>query len=137
MPTTLPARHPVTEHPPAAPEDAVAHFRALLRLETDCSDVHAELGTGDPSFVLLDVRGPDTFAAGHVPGARNLPHGRISARNLAPFGEDAVFVVYCNGPHCNAADRAALRLARIGRAVKKMTGGLEGWRDEGFELATA
>ena len=137
MPTTLPARHPVTEHPPAACADAVAHFGALLRFETDCWDVHAELATGEPSFVLLDVRGPDAFAAGHVPGARNLPHGRLNERNLASFGEDAVFVVYCNGPHCNGADRAALRLARLDRPVKKMAGGVEGWRDEGFELATA
>jgi rhodanese-related sulfurtransferase len=42
--------------------------------------------------------------------------------------------VYCNGPHCNGADRAALNLARLGRRVKKMIGGIEGWKDEGFKL---
>jgi hypothetical protein len=35
------------------------------------------------------------------------------------------------------ADRAAARLARLGRPVKKMIGGVEGWKDEGFRLATA
>jgi rhodanese-related sulfurtransferase len=56
--------------------------------------------------------------------------------NLELFGADVLFVVYCNGPHCNGADRAAVRLARLGRWVKKMIGGIEGWKDEGFALST-
>ena len=120
----------------AAPADlAERHFAAKLRFETDCWDVHEELATGAPTFVLLDVRGPAGYAAGHVPGARNLPHGRINERNLAEFPDDTVFVTYCNGPHCNGADRGALKLARLGRPVKKMIGGIEGWKDEGFDLA--
>lgn len=87
--------------------------------------------------MLLDVRGPDAFAAGHVPGACKLPHGKINERNLAQFAPGTVFVVYCNGPHCNGADKAALKLARLGRPVKKMIGGIEGWKDESFELEQA
>jgi rhodanese-related sulfurtransferase len=136
MATTLTPPNPVTAHAPADPPSAIEHFQALLRLETDCWDVHFELESGRPGFVLLDVRGPDAFAAGHVPGAQNLPHGRINERNLAAFPEDAVFVVYCNGPHCNGADKGALALARLERPVKKMAGGIEGWKDEGFELTT-
>jgi rhodanese-related sulfurtransferase len=137
MTTTLPGRFPVTEHPAAESADATAHFQSLLRFETDCWDVHEELETGEATFALLDVRGPDAFAASHLPGARNLPHGRINERNLAEFPLDTTFVVYCNGPHCNGADKAALRLARLGRPVKKMIGGIEGWKDEGFEFATS
>lgn len=59
----------------------------------------------------------------------------IVDRNLAPYAADTLFVVYCAGPHCNAADRAAVALARLGRPVKKMIGGVTGWLDEGFELA--
>ena len=134
---TIPTSFPVTERPPADPETAAEHFGALLRLETDCWDVHAELETGAPRFVLLDVRGPAEYAAGHVAGARNLFHGRIVSRNLAEFPDDAVFVVYCDGPHCNGADKAALKLALLERPVKKMIGGIEGWKDEGFELVRA
>jgi rhodanese-related sulfurtransferase len=90
----------------------------------------------DPGFVLLDVRSPEAFAAGHVPGAVNLPHGRLVERNLAVYDEQTLFVVYCAGPHCNGADKAAVRLARLGRPVKKMIGGVEGWKDEGFSLTT-
>ena len=124
----------VTDPPAASPEAAEAHFGGLLAFETDCWDLHEALADGDGSFVLLDVRGPDLFAAGHVPGAVNLPHGRIVERNLAPFPQDATFVVYCSGPHCNGADKGALRLARLGRPVKKMIGGITGWQDEGFDL---
>ena len=119
---------------PASPTDAVAYFSRLLSLETDCWDVHEAMEGKKADFVLLDVRGPQSYAAGHVPGAVNLPHGRISERNLAPYSQDTLFVVYCNGPQCNGADRAALSLAKLGRRVKKMIGGIEGWKDEGFKL---
>jgi rhodanese-related sulfurtransferase len=130
----LSTRCPVTEVPAAAPARALAHFEALLQFETDCWDVHASLDAPEPGFVLLDVRGPALFAQGHVPGAINLPHGRLIERNLAPYPPDTLFVVYCAGPHCNGADKAAVRLSRLGRPVKKMIGGVEGWKDEGFSL---
>lgn len=121
---------------PAAPSDrALAHFSALLAYETDCWDVHASLAAGARDFVLLDVRGPELFARGHVPGALNLPHGKITERRMAEWPGDTLFVVYCAGPHCNGADKAAVRLARLGRPVKRMIGGATGWLDEGFALA--
>ena len=135
MPTLPTETSDVTRIPAAAPSESLVHFERLLAFETDCWDVHAALATGSPGFVLLDVRSPESFAAGHVPGATNLPHRRINERNVAEYPADALFVVYCAGPHCNGADKAALRLATLGRRVKKMIGGVEGWKDEGFELA--
>ena len=128
----------VTSHRAARrrPIGTRAHFEGLLAFETDCWDVHASRGDAQ-DFVLLDVRAPQSFEAGHVPGAINLPHGKIDERHLAAYPADTLFVVYCNGPHCNGADRAAVRLARLGRLVKKMIGGIEGWQDEGFRLAGA
>lgn len=89
----------------------------------------------DSGFVVLDVRSPELFAAGHIPGSSNLPQRQINERNLAQYPDDALFVVYCAGPHCNGADKAAVRLASLGRPVKKMIGGIEGWNDEGFQLS--
>lgn len=126
--------HPVTDVPAAPPDRALAHFETLLAFETDCADVHAALEARHPGFVVLDVRSPDLFAKGHVPGAVNLPHARISERTVAAYPPDLLLVVYCSGPHCNGADRAAIRLARLGRPVKKMIGGITGWRDEGYRL---
>ncbi|MDE2404536.1 MAG: rhodanese-like domain-containing protein [Sphingomonadales bacterium] len=125
----------VTAIPCAASADAVAHFTAEFSFETDCWDVHEALDQG-ADFVLLDVRGPALFAAGHVPGAINLPHGKIIASRLAHWPLDTVFVTYCAGPHCNGAARGALRLARLDRPVKIMAGGITGWLDEGFKLQT-
>lgn len=130
----LPPACAVLAVPPAPPASAAAHFAASFAFETDCWDVHASLARPNPGFVVLDVRSPESFSAGHLPGARSLPHGRISARALAGDPPGTVYVAYCAGPHCNGADRAALRLAHLGRPVKKMLGGVEGWRDEGFTL---
>ena len=133
---TIPANL-VTEVPAAPPNDAIAHFQHLLTLETDCYDVHHVLGRANRGFVLLDVRSPEAYAAGHVPQAVNLPYRRMTDATLGQYPPDTLFVVYCSGPHCNGADRAALRLAELGRPVKKMIGGIAGWRDEGYELAEA
>jgi len=127
----------VTDVPAARSEEAIAHFDGLLRFETDCYDVHQSLKAEDPGFVILDVRSPQLYAEGHVGRAVNLPHGKINERHLASYAPDTLFVVYCSGPHCNGADRAALRLARLGRPVKKMIGGISGWKDEGLVLVTS
>lgn len=122
--------------PAAAPADAEAHFAAEFTFETDCWDVH-EAMTGEPDFVLLDVRSPALFAKGHIAGAINLPHGKIIESKMAQWPADTLFVTYCAGPHCNGAARGALRLARLGRPVKIMAGGVTGWLDEGFTLETS
>lgn len=125
---------PVTDIPAAASADAATHFAAKLAFETDCHDVWAASKDGAPDFVLLDVRSPELYREAHLPGAINLPHGKITANRMSQWPEETVFVVYCAGPHCNGADRAALRLARLGRPVKLMIGGVTGWIDEGLPL---
>jgi len=127
---------PVFTIPAAESTDALAHFTASLRFETDCVDVHSAITGSEPAdFVLLDVRSPALYASGHLPGAVNLPHGKIVASKLAAYPDETLFVTYCAGPHCNGATRGAIRLAQLGRPVKLMIGGITGWLDEGFELA--
>ena len=120
---------------PAAPStEALAHFEGSLRFETDCWDVNHGLTTGQRDFVLLDVRGAEAFARGHVPGAVHLPHGKIVESRMREFPAGTLFVTYCAGPHCNGATRGAIRLATLGRPAKIMIGGVTGWLDEGFAL---
>jgi len=125
----------VTAVPPAPSALAAEHFAAEFAFETDCWDVRDALAKG-ADFVLLDVRGPALFARGHVPGAINLPHGKIVRSKMGEWPVGTIFVTYCAGPHCNGAARGALRLAELGLPVKIMAGGITGWVDEGFELAT-
>jgi rhodanese-related sulfurtransferase len=127
----------VRDIPAAAPALALAHFEAEFTFETDCWDVHAAIGSVEKDFVLLDVRSHDAFDRGHVATAVSLPHGKIVASKLADYPADTLFVAYCAGPHCNGASRAAVRLAKLGRPVKVMRGGITGWLDEGFELERA
>ncbi|MBL0924007.1 MAG: rhodanese-like domain-containing protein [Sphingomonadaceae bacterium] len=119
--------------PAASSAEAEAHFAAEFTFETDCWDVHEGMTT-EPDFVLLDVRSPALYAKGHIAGAINLPHGKIIASKMSEWPADTLFITYCAGPHCNGAARGALRLAKLGRPVKIMAGGVTGWLDEGFTL---
>jgi rhodanese-related sulfurtransferase len=130
MPTT------VRQTPPASAECARLHFESKLQFETDGADVHYALTEQAPDFVLIDVRTPDRYMAGHVPGAINIPTRLLTAQRLAEYPSTTVFVVYCAGPHCNGSTKAALKLARLGRPVKEMIGGVIGWIDEGYALET-
>ncbi len=111
---------------------ALAHFEGAFRFETDCWDVHDAMSNGRHDFVLVDVRSHDLYAKGHVPGAVSIPHRKLIEGTLSRYPRDTIFVVYCAGPHCNGAHRGAVRLARLGRPVKLMIGGMTGWLDEGF-----
>ncbi|KAB1939291.1 rhodanese-like domain-containing protein [Micromonospora sp. ALFpr18c] len=122
--------------PAADPTTAAAHFLARLSVETDVSDVHADLSAGIPGLVVVDSRGPAAWAQGHLPGAVHLPTAEIAtgAAGLIPAG--AAVVTYCWGPGCNGATRAALEFARLGHPVKEMLGGFEYWVREGLPVVT-
>lgn len=124
----------VVKPAPAESSVALSHFQTLLEFETDCWDVHYAIHNDLHDFVLLDVRAIEVAKKGYIEGAIFMPHSTITKENLSQYPEETVFVVYCAGPHCNATEKAAIRLARLNRPVKKMIGGVMGWIDEGFEL---
>jgi rhodanese-related sulfurtransferase len=97
----------------ASSNAALSYFEDQFRYETDCWDVHDALSNGPQDFVLLDVRGTEKYQAGHVAGALDLARqdNRLQAGGLSA---GHLFVVYCAGPHCNGAARAAIRLAQLG-----------------------
>ena len=127
---TLPYPAPSAAAAPAAV--AMAHFAAKLTFETDCSDVFSALSAGADDFILLDVRSEAAFSTRHAQGAQNLPHRHINSERMALFPANKTFVVYCAGPHCNGADQAAYKIAKLGYPVKLMIGGITGWADEGL-----
>ncbi|USD21519.1 rhodanese-like domain-containing protein [Microbulbifer variabilis] len=119
---------------PASSQKALQHFQELMAFEADCWDVHHALTNGRQDFVLLDVRGEEAFRQGHILGAESLPYQHINKELVSRYLDSTLFVVYCAGPHCNATEKAAVRLAKLGLPVKKMIGGITGWIDEGFKL---
>jgi rhodanese-related sulfurtransferase len=113
---------------------ALQHFQSLLEFETDCWDVHHAISNDKKDFVLLDVRGEQAYKKGHITGSTHLPYSQINEQKLQQYPQETLFVVYCAGPHCNATEKAAIKLAKLNRPVKKMIGGITGWIDEGFTL---
>lgn len=126
----------VLETMPAASAAARDYFAAKLACETDPADVWADLATGRTGFVVVDTRGDDAYARGHVPGAIRLPHAEIDERSIAALPAGAVAVTYCWGPGCNAGTKGALKLAALGVPVKEMIGGFEYWQREGHPIET-
>ena len=124
----------VSRIPASSSKVALAHFENLLANETDCWDVNHAVSNDRQDFVLLDVRGEESFEKGHLPNSVNLPNWKVKAPALEQYPLDTLFVVYCAGPHCNGADKAGGHLAKLGQPVKKMIGGVTGWIDEGFQL---
>ncbi|MEU1123666.1 rhodanese-like domain-containing protein [Streptomyces sp. NPDC005899] len=131
------AGHPVLAVPPASPAAAVAYFGASLAFHADVSDVAAALlAGGDPGFVVLDSRSAAAWDQGRIPGAVHLPTALVAERAAALLDPATPVVVYCWGPGCNGATRAALALAELGHQVKEMLGGFEYWVREGFPFET-
>ena len=119
----------VTATPPARSVDAHERFQSKLAYETDPADVYADMAHGLDDFVLVDVRSPSDYKKSHAVGAINIPVGQITERRMAEYPEDTLFVVYCWGPGCNGATKAAMKLSGMGYAAKEMIGGIEYWED--------
>ena len=122
---------------PASPADAAAYYAARLAVQTDVSDVHADLHAAIGGLVVVDSRSAEAWEQGHIPGAVHLPTDDIIGDAPALIARDAVVITYCWGPGCNGATRAALAFARLGYHVKEMIGGYEYWVREGFAVQTA
>lgn len=125
----------VTETPAAPSAEVHAYYANRLSRETDCYDVYESMKGGKMDFVLVDVRSEEKFCESHVPGAIHMLVAKMTRSRIEAWPDDTLFVVYCAGPHCNGADKAARRLGEIGRKVKVMIGGMTGWADEGYEFS--
>jgi rhodanese-related sulfurtransferase len=87
----------------------------------------ARLRQDGVSGVLLDVRSPDEYAGGHLPGAVNVPLDEVEAVAGRYAGQDVVTVC-----HSGARSLAAARLlSAAGARVQSVAGGTEAWRQAG------
>jgi len=92
------------------------------------------LRAGD--VLVLDVRPPEEFAAGHVPGAVNVPPDELEAR-LAELDPMVEIVAYCRGPFCVFSVDAVARLRARGFEARRLEDGLPEWRAAGLPVAKA
>ena len=78
-----------------------------------------------PGAVLLDVRTPEEYAGGHIPGSRNLPLDRLDGVGKAvPDRDTPIFVCCLSGARSR---RAAVLLGRMGYAAVTDIGGIGGY----------
>ncbi|HND49558.1 MAG TPA: rhodanese-like domain-containing protein, partial [Anaerolineales bacterium] len=119
---TLKPKPRVTATPAADPPIANAFFSAKLTYETDPSDVYADMKNELADFVLIDVRSAADYAKSHAQGAINLPQVNINTETTSKLSKEKLLVVYCWGPGCNGATKAAAKLSALGFHVKEMIG---------------
>jgi rhodanese-related sulfurtransferase/DNA-binding transcriptional ArsR family regulator len=82
---------------------------------------------------VLDVRPPEEYAAGHVPGAVNIPLGELEQR-LEELDKDQEIVAYCRGPHCVLAFDAVARLRGKGLKARRLEDGYPEWKAKGLPV---
>lgn len=83
------------------------------------------LVTGD--VIVVDVRPPAEYAAGHIAGAMSIPIDELADR-IDALPADAEIVAYCRGPYCVFADDAVRLLHRRGRRASRLRDGFPAWR---------
>ncbi|MGH3663434.1 MAG: ArsR/SmtB family transcription factor [Micromonosporaceae bacterium] len=88
------------------------------------------------SVVVLDVRSPIEFAAGHLEGAVSIPLEELYDR-LNELPEDLTVVAYCRGEYCVLAHEAVRLLSRTGRQAVRMVGGMLEWKLERRPITAA
>jgi len=84
---------------------------------------------------VLDVRPPEEYAAGHLPGALNIPLEELE-RRLEDLDPSREIVAYCRGPHCVLAFDAVERLRKKGIEARRLDGGLPKWKLGGLPVET-
>ena len=113
-------------------QDMVSEAKAETE-QTNVESVHDAMEAGD-DVVVVDVREPDEYEAGHLPGAKPLPRGLLEYKASEELPDkDARIVV-----HCALGGRgslAAKSLKEMGYTnVANMEGGLNAWREKGYEV---
>ncbi len=87
----------------------------------------------DGLVTVLDVRPPEEYAAGHLPGAINIPLEQLEER-LDELGPERQIVAYCRGPHCILAFDAVARLRQQGRDARRLEDGYPEWLEAGLPV---
>jgi len=87
----------------------------------------------DGLITVMDVRPPEEYAAGHIPGAVNIPLKDLEKR-MKKLDKNQEIVAYCRGPHCVLAFDAVARLRKKGINARRLEDGYPEWRVAGLPV---
>lgn len=86
--------------------------------------------------IVLDVRAPAEYAAGHIKGARSVPLAELE-QALGTLPRDQEIVAYCRGAYCGLSDKAAALLRSKGYRATSIHDGIVDWKEAGLPVASA
>jgi rhodanese-related sulfurtransferase len=100
-----------------------------------CAGEFADISTQDvlaaataKSAVIIDANSPDSYKAGHVPGALSWAAIKGDLAASLPADKSTLIIAYCGNPHCPAYAQAAVAAKKLGYTnIKHMAEGIEGW----------
>jgi rhodanese-related sulfurtransferase len=113
-------------------ERAREHFQAKTEFTTGTHEVLGMIDQGRDDIVIVDVRLPSDYRAGHIPGAINLPKGRWE--HVRGLSQDKLHILYCYSQTCHLAAEAAVKLLEQGYRVQEMEGGYATWVAAGYRV---
>jgi rhodanese-related sulfurtransferase/DNA-binding HxlR family transcriptional regulator len=87
----------------------------------------------DGLITVLDVRPEEEFAAGHLPGAVNIPLNELEKR-LSQLPKESEIVAYCRGPYCVLAFEAVAQLRAKGYQAQRLENGFPEWKQAGLPV---
>lgn len=127
----------------AVAEHRVADVEQLLRLwlvhrdELEPVPARELLERAKKGLVtVLDVRPPEEFAAGHLPGAINVPLEKLESY-LSKLPKRKEVVAYCRGPYCLMSFEAVAKLRKRGWQARRLQDGFPEWRAAGLPVETS
>jgi rhodanese-related sulfurtransferase/biotin operon repressor len=82
---------------------------------------------------VLDVRPPEEFDAGHLPGAINVPIDKFES-GLPKLPKDREIVAYCRGPYCLMSFEAVAKLRKRGLKARRLEEGFPEWKAAGLPV---
>ena len=83
----------------------------------------------EKDYIILDVRRPDEFAEGHIPGAINIPNEEIGTAEIAELPDKSqLILVYCRSG--NRSKQASEKLVKLGYTNIVEFGGIRDWTGE-------
>ncbi|MEO8967668.1 MAG: molybdopterin-synthase adenylyltransferase MoeB [Solirubrobacteraceae bacterium] len=99
--------------------------------EVDPSQVRDQLGNG---AVVIDVREPEEWGTGHIPGAKHVPKSYLESRIEGAAGREDHVILYCQSGN-RSAWAARTLIDDLGyENVESMTGGITLWKDRGYDV---
>lgn len=115
---------------PVAAAQAGAQASAKINTKITPADYQAKFSAG-ADHLLLDVRTPEEFNSGHIPGAVNISVDQLAQR-LSEVPQDKPVVLYCRSG--NRSNQAAQILDRAGYTQIYDLGGIVTWQQQGYPV---